>query len=145
MPRAKLNELRRRIYLVLEQGPVGDGLGILVDRLLVVLILINLIAVALESVPEYRAHYALAFNLVELFSLAVFTVEYGLRLWVAIEHGPHRHLAAVRARLKYALSPAGLVDLVVVLPFWFALVLPDDLRVLLVLCIMMHQEIYQAH
>ena len=132
MPRAKLNELRRRIYLVLEQGPVGDGLGILVDRLLVALILINLIAVALESVPEYRAHYALGFNLVEIFSLVVFTVEYGLRLWVAVEHGPHRHLAAVRARLKYALSPAGIVDLVAVLPFWFALVLPDDLRVLLV-------------
>jgi voltage-gated potassium channel len=132
MPRAKLHELRRRIYLVLEQGPVGDSLGILVDRLLVALILINLIAVALESVPEYHAHYALAFNLIELFSLVVFSVEYALRLWVAVEHGPHRHLAAVRARLKYALSPAGLIDLIVVLPFWFALVLPDDLRVLLV-------------
>ena len=62
----------------------------------------------------------------------MFTVEYGLRLWVAVEHGPHRHLAAMRARLKYALSPAGIVDLVAVLPFWFALVLPDDFRFLLV-------------
>ena len=134
MPRAKLNELRRRIYLVLEQGPVGDGLGILVDRLLVALILINLIAVALELVPEYRAHYALAFNLVELFSLAVFTVEYGLRLWVAIETA-RTAIQRPYAWSKYALSPAGLVDLVVVLPFWFALVLPDDLRVLLVFLI----------
>ena len=132
MPRAKLNELRRRIYLVLEQGPVGDGVGTIVDRLLALLILINLVAVALESVPEYRAHYGLAFNLIEIFSLVVFTVEYGLRLWVAIEHGPHRHLAAMRARLKYAFSPGGIVDLIAVLPFWFALVLPDDLRLFLV-------------
>jgi voltage-gated potassium channel len=132
MPRRKLNELRRRIYQVLEQGPVGDSLGILVDRLLVVLILINLIAVALESVPDYHARYSLAFNLIEIFSLVVFTVEYGLRLWVAIEHGPHRHLAAMHSRLKYAVSAAGIVDLVAVLPFWFALVLPDDLRMLLV-------------
>ena len=51
---------------------------------------------------------------------------------VAVEHGPHRHLSATRARLKYALSPAGLVDLVAVLPFWFALVLPADLRFVLV-------------
>ena len=36
------------------------------------------------------------------------------------------------SRLKYALSPAGIVDLIAVLPFWFALVLPADLRVLLV-------------
>ena len=34
--------------------------------------------------------------------------------------------------LKYALSPAGIIDLVAVLPFWFALVLPDDLRFVLV-------------
>ena len=34
--------------------------------------------------------------------------------------------------MKYALSPAGLVDLIAVLPFWFAMVLPGDLRVVLV-------------
>ena len=33
-----------------------------------------------------------AFVAIEIFSLVVFTVEYGLRLWVAVEHGPHRHL-----------------------------------------------------
>ncbi len=132
MPRERAIELRRRIYQVLEQGPVGDGLGIVVDRLLVTLILINLVAVALESVPAIDARYALGFVAIEIFSLVVFTVEYGLRLWVAIEHGPHRHLAAMHSRLKYALSPAGVVDLIAVLPFWFALVLPDDLRLLLV-------------
>ena len=67
-----------------------------------------------------------------MFSLAVFTLEYGLRLWVAVEHGPHRELPPWRARLKYMISPAGLVDLVAVLPFWFAPLLPNDLRVLLV-------------
>ena len=133
MPRDRLNELRRRIYLVLEQGPIGDGMGLTVDRLLVALILINLLAVALESVPDLRAAYRPLFAFIEYFSLVVFTVEYALRLWVAIEHGPHRHLAAVHARLKYALSPAGVVDLIAVLPFWFAFMLPDDLRLLLVL------------
>ncbi|HSP50019.1 MAG TPA: cyclic nucleotide-gated ion channel [Pseudolabrys sp.] len=133
MARTRVTEMRRRIYLVLEQGPVGNRLGVVIDRLLVLLILINLVAVAAESVPEYGRRYALAFILIEIFSLVVFTVEYGLRLWVAIEHGPHRHLAAMHSRLKYALSPAGIVDLVAVLPFWFALVLPDELRLLLVL------------
>ena len=132
MPRDRASELRRRLYRVLEQGPVGDRASIVVDRALVALILINLVAVALESVPAIGARYALGFAAIELFSLIVFTVEYGLRLWVAVEHGPHRHLAAARARLKYAFSPAGLVDLIAVLPFWLALVLPDDLRLLLV-------------
>src|SRR5450759_2353212 len=122
MPRDKVKELRRRVYVVLEQGPVGDGLGGIIDRLLVVLIVINLIAVTLESVPELGARYAFAFELIEYFSLLVFTLEYGLRLWCAVEHGPHQHLSGTRARLKYALSPAGLVDLAAVLPFWLALV-----------------------
>ena len=50
--------------------------------LLVALILINLLAVALELVPAIGARYALVFRAIELFSLVVFTVEYRLRLWV---------------------------------------------------------------
>jgi voltage-gated potassium channel len=130
MAHGKIRELRRRVYLVLEEGPVGDGLSILVDRLLVSLILINVVAVALESVPALEARYAPIFTFVEFVSLVVFTVEYGLRVWCAVEHPPYRRLSAGRARLRYILSPSGLVDLVAVLPFWLAPVLPADLRVL---------------
>jgi voltage-gated potassium channel len=132
MAQDRLKEPRRRVYLLLEPGPVGDELSVWVDRLLVALILVNLVAVAIESVPHWRVRFALTFSAIEYFSLVVFTIEYALRLWVAVEHGPHRHLHPARARLKYALSPAGLIDLIAVLPFWFAPLLPDDLRVLLV-------------
>jgi voltage-gated potassium channel len=130
MARSATKDLRRRIYLALEQGPIGGGIGVIVDRLLVVLILINLAAVALESVPHLAADYGLVFAAIEDFSLVVFTVEYGLRIWVAVEHGPHRSLSPTRARIKYVFSPAGLVDLIAVLPFWLSPFLPDDLRVL---------------
>ena len=132
MPRHRIKELRRRVHFVLDQGPVGDPLGALIDRLLLALIVVNLVAVAIESVPAFGARYGIAFELIEFFSLAVFTVEYGLRLWGAVEHGPYRHLSATRARLKYALSLAGIIDLAAVLPFWFALVLPSDFRFVLV-------------
>ena len=62
MPRDRLTDLRRRLYLVLEQGPVGDRASVVVDRRLVALILINLVAVALESVPAIGARYALGFR-----------------------------------------------------------------------------------
>ncbi|HEY6860974.1 MAG TPA: cyclic nucleotide-gated ion channel [Pseudolabrys sp.] len=132
MARNRLRELRKRVYQVLEQGPVGDHLSRAVDRFLVLLIVVNLLAVALESMPQYQTRYAALFALVENFSLVVFTVEYGLRLWCAVEHGPHQHLAARRARMKYAFSTAGIIDLIAVLPFWFAVVLPGDLRFVLV-------------
>jgi voltage-gated potassium channel len=132
MARDSIKELRHRVYQVLEQGAVGDLLSVAVDRFLVALILINLVAVALESLPQLATRYALLFAAIEIVSLIVFTAEYFLRLWTAVEHGPHRHLKATRARLKYALSPAGLIDLVAVLPFWFAMLVPDALRVILV-------------
>jgi voltage-gated potassium channel len=132
MARKRLKDLRRRVYQVLEQGPVGDRTSKTVDRFLVVLILVNLIAVTLESIPDYEARYGGFFAGIEFFSLVVFTVEYGLRLWSAVEHGPHQHLSSRRARLKYALSPAGIIDLIAVLPFWFAMIIPGDLRVVLV-------------
>ena len=132
MARSRLRELRKRVYQVLEQGPVGDRLSSAVDRFLVLLIVVNLLAAALESMPQYQTRYAALFALVEYFSLVVFTVEYGLRLWCAVEHGPHQHLAARRARMKYALSTSGIIDLIAVLPFWFAVFLPGDLRFVLV-------------
>ncbi|MFA6267856.1 MAG: cyclic nucleotide-gated ion channel [Pseudolabrys sp.] len=126
----KAAELRRRTYLTLEQA--SAGIGIAVDRFLVALILVNLVVVALESVPSLAARFGVVFVAVEYLSLVVFTLEYALRLWSAVEHGPHRSLSATRARLKYVLSPTGIVDLLAVLPFWLTFVMPEDLRFLLV-------------
>jgi voltage-gated potassium channel len=125
-------DLRRRIYEILELGTFGDWTSILVSRLIVALIILNLVTITLESVPELSARYGLFFTAVETVSIVVFTVEYLLRLWVAVEHAPYGHLAGRRARIRYALSLAGVVDLLAVLPFWIALVFPIDLRILLV-------------
>jgi voltage-gated potassium channel len=126
-------DLRRRVYEILERGNPGDRISILVDRLIVLLIAVNLVSVALESMPELAARYGLLFDIVEYVSLVTFTIEYGLRLWVAVEHAPFRHRSPLVGRLKYALSAPGLVDFLAVLPFWFAFALPADLRVVLVL------------
>jgi voltage-gated potassium channel len=128
----RLPELRHRLYEILEHGPIGDRAGRLVGRLIVLLIVINLIAITLESVPELEAQYGAWFQALELFSLVVFTVEYGLRMWVAAEHAPYRRGAAWKARMRYATSPAGVIDLLAVLPFWFAFALPSELKILLV-------------
>ncbi len=58
-------ELRRRLYEILEQGPVGDRASVVVDRLIVALIVLNLVAVTLESVPAFADRYGFWFDLVE--------------------------------------------------------------------------------
>src|SRR3974377_303946 len=132
MTRSAAHDIRRRVHALLDHGP-ASRVGRILDRALVGLIVVNLVAVALESVPALARDYHVLFASIEYVALAVFSSEYGLRIWVAGEHGPHRHLTPFRARLKYMLSPEGLVDFVAVLPFWFAPLLPDDLRMLQVL------------
>ena len=128
----RIAEIRRRSYQVLELGAQGDRLSVLVSRAIMLLIVVNLVSVALESVPALNERYGALFYAIELVSLAAFTIEYVLRVWVAVEHAPYSHLAGQRARVRYILSPAGLVDLIAVLPFWAALIWPVDLRALLV-------------
>jgi voltage-gated potassium channel len=123
---------RRRLYEILHHGTIGDHSSRLVGRFIVLLIIVNLAAVTLQSVPALAQRYGLIFSAVEMLSLAVFTLEYGLRVWVAVDDPACNHLGPHRARLRYVSSPAGIIDLLAVLPFWFAFALPADLRVVLV-------------
>src|SRR5262245_3796540 len=104
-------ELRRRVYAILEEGPIGGLANRIVTRGLIALIVVNLLAVILESVPALAHDYGGLFRAVEEVSLVVFTAEYLIRLWVAPEHEQYQHRSGDRARLAYAVSAAGLIDL----------------------------------
>jgi voltage-gated potassium channel len=127
----RLGTWRHRAYEILEHGPVGDRAIRLVSRALIMLVLVNIAAVVLESVPRYQAEFGEVFAAIEIVSAVVFTVEYLLRVWAATEHAPNRDLTPLRARLRYIVSTDGLVDLVSVLPFWLAFVLPFEFRIIL--------------
>jgi voltage-gated potassium channel len=123
---------RRRTYQVLEGGAHGDRLSRLVHAVLVVLVLVSVLAVILESVPSLDARYGRLFLLLEIAAAVIFSAEYLLRLWAAVEHPPLKRHGSWRARWLYARQPAMVVDLVAVLPIILTLVLPDDLKVLMI-------------
>jgi len=83
--RRSVGDLRRRVYEVLERGAASDRESLFVDRCLVALIILNLTAVVLESIPVLAARYRVWFDLIEYGSLFIFTAEYALRVWVAVE------------------------------------------------------------
>ncbi len=132
-PEARRASLRRWLYELLEPSPFDDWTAVFVNRAIMALVLVNLIAVVLQSEPDLDARYGGWFFGLELISLVVFTLEYAARFWVADEHPAYRGLSPWRAGMRYARSPEGLIDLVAVLPFWLAFAFPTDLRVLLVL------------
>jgi voltage-gated potassium channel len=130
--RRSVPELRHRLYEILHHGTIGDRTSRIVGQFIVLLIIVNLIAVTLQSMPNLAERYDHLFTAVELVSLTVFSIEYALRVWVAVDHPPYHRLSPYEARLRFVFSAMGIIDLLAVLPFWFAMVLPADLRVVLV-------------
>lgn len=121
--------LRARIYRIIECSDPDDWKGQWFDCFMIVLIITNVLAVILETVAEIAAAYATFFYLFELFSVSVFTVEYGLRMWSVVENQDEegfRH--PVKGRIKYAMTPMALIDLMAIAPFFLAFIFSADLR-----------------
>jgi voltage-gated potassium channel len=122
--------LRQRVHEALASLPQASLLSRVVDYALVTLILLNAVALVLESIPAVRAQVGDAFWWFETFSVAVFTVEYLLRIWSCVEEA--RFASPVRGRIGFAFTPLALVDLLAVMPYYLGYVF-DDLRILRVL------------
>jgi voltage-gated potassium channel len=125
--------LRQQLYEIIEQAHPGERTSRAVEIFLVTVVLINLAAVILESIPDLHARFDGLFLAIEIFCFVVFSVEYALRLYIAPEHEPNKHLSAFRARLRYAISPLGIIDVLAVVPFWLHVVTPHYPRLVLVL------------
>jgi voltage-gated potassium channel len=125
--------LRRHLYHLLE-APTHEGRGeFILNWVISSLVVISVLGTVLESVPELRTAYDPAFRIVETASLLIFTIEYAARIWIAPEHIPYSHLSSWAARISYAHSPQGIIDLLAIAPLWFAIFEISDLRVLIVL------------
>jgi voltage-gated potassium channel len=73
---------------------------------------------------EYKVFYT-AFD---YFSVAVFSLEYLIRIWIADLMYPN--LSKTKARIKYVFSFFGLIDLLAILPFYLPMFVKIDLRFL---------------
>ncbi|MEZ5840728.1 MAG: cyclic nucleotide-gated ion channel [Hyphomicrobiales bacterium] len=127
----RYSALKRRLFDVLEDGAPNSVGAHVVNYFLVGLILVNVAAVILETVPELAASHSTTFHIIDTVSVLIFSVEYLARLWVADLHAPLRQVGPLRSRLSYAAQPASLVDLAAILPFYLQVFgSPIDLRFL---------------
>jgi voltage-gated potassium channel len=96
----------------------------------------SVMAVILQTLPGRAPLHVALFNAVEYLALVVFTLEYGLRCWIAPESDPRERARPWAARLRYLGSPFGVVDALAILPSYVVPVFPMDpdwLQVLLLL------------
>ncbi|MGE7472758.1 cyclic nucleotide-gated ion channel [Bosea sp. NPDC003192] len=122
---------RRRAHLIIDRGAGDDFSARLVHGGLVALIVVNITALVLESVPRLATAHERLFHGIELVSTVLFTLEYVVRLWVAPEHARYRGMSDWAARRAYALSPPALLDFLATVPLYAALLGYGDLKILL--------------
>jgi voltage-gated potassium channel len=126
----QLRAPRHRAYVLLEGGRSGGFFGHVLEVILVSLIVTNVLAYTAQSIPDIDAKYATAFNWLEWVSVAVFTLEYLVRLWTAPED-PTSQRGRLRSRISYAFRPMMVIDLMSFAPAYIALFVPFiDLRIL---------------
>jgi voltage-gated potassium channel len=124
VPRSKrLNDpnLRDRLYELLEHDHLPYSVGSRFVRLIVSIIIIDVLAMILASVPEFDARFGTLFTVIKIGAVAVFALEYAARLWSVVGHSPRKSSPA-QDRIEYALSSLGIIDLLAFLPASIALI-----------------------
>ena len=116
--------IRARVHHALE-GQHG-GLASFLRWFLATLIVVNVAAVVVETVPAVRLGYARSLYWLEVVSLAVFSLEYLLRMWAAGETARFR---GVLGRIRWAVTPGAIIDLLAIAPALFL----TDMRVVRIL------------
>ena len=125
---------QKRLLEILEKSDGKDKTSFYCDVSLSVLIILNLVAISLESIEAIGTQYKDLFFGFEMFSVSIFGAEYILRIWASAASTSTKWKKPFSKRLAYIFSFTGLVDLVAILPSVLSIFMGSvDLRWLRVL------------
>ena len=108
--------IKKRTSELLSKANITDKPSQYVDTALFILILLNIIAVCLESIQDIGNKYQKSFYYFEMFSVFIFGIEYLLRVWSAPAREDLGESSSFIKRLKYTFSFTGLVDFIAIIP-----------------------------
>ena len=120
--------LKRRLYYLLEDSNSEGIHSQILHGFIMFMIVLNVIAVILETVQSLATSFAFLFHIFEVISVFVFTIEYSLRLWACTADPKYQH--SIKGRLKFATTFFAIIDLITILPFFFPLPTNIDTRII---------------
>ncbi|WP_171033099.1 ion transporter [Qipengyuania marisflavi] len=128
--------LRQRVFAHIDPAARNiEGLSFF-NKIVVLVVLGASLAAILQTEPALARAYGRDFFWIEISAGTFFAVEYVLRLWTAPDHFPD--MTAARARIKFATSPLGLLDLLIIVSIFSPMIFEEAaiLRVLRVMRIL---------
>ncbi len=105
-------DMKKSLYTIFEE-PTKHKFGSTVQFMIFSNIIISIVVMFLETEKGFAAYFPI-FAIVNKINVALFTFEYVLRLYSITYQNNKR-------RIKYALSPYMIIDLVAILPFYLSL------------------------
>lgn len=119
----RFETFRARLAKIVEVGASDDVVSRGYDFLITGIILINLAGTILGTFSEIDARFGAALDAVEAVTVALFALDYILRLLAA--KYIYRQTSELRGALKYVVSWTGLVDLLSFLPYYLPVFFPS--------------------
>ncbi|MCZ4695489.1 ion transporter [Ancylomarina euxinus] len=120
--------MKSRIYELVEKGSHGRRLNQMFDNFIMSLIVMSLVSIILESIPDVHSKYSEILYGFNILSIGIFTIEYFMRIYVSdVTHPSETRL---KSASKFIFSTYGLIDLLAILPFFLPMLIKIDLRFL---------------
>lgn len=120
----RLRRIRRRLFTIIQIGSKDDIPSRLSDFILVTGILANITILFLNTF-SWSARFARVLDPIENMTVALFIVEYFLRIWTADFLFPKK--TGGWARVYYMTSFDGVISLLSILPYFLPLIFPSGL------------------
>ena len=111
---------RHKLYHILEDKNYSGWLSKIEQVFLSILIILDIGSFILETSQPLNQNYYWLFRSIAIFSTIIFTIEYGLRLWLCTVERRFRH--PVWGRIRYGFTPMAIIDFISTFPFYLLLV-----------------------
>jgi voltage-gated potassium channel Kch len=112
---------RQKVFSLLHATPSSGALHRYVDRLIIWAVLVSVVCIVLETVPAIQAIFQHEFAILEIATVALFTLEYIGRVYSCCETA--KYSDPLKGRLRYMMSIPALIDLVSILPYFLGILL----------------------
>ena len=113
--------IKKRVFEIISKAEDGDWASEIFDWSIMILIALSIISIILESFASIYDKYHSIFQVFEIITVVVFTIEYLLRIWTAdllFPESKHPHL-------KYIFSFMAIIDFLAILPFYLPFISAD--------------------
>lgn len=123
--------LRQKVDALMNETPTSGRFHQQLDFMFILFIITSVSAVFLETIPFIYEPLKIQFFWFDTVAIAVFTVEYLLRVYAAPEQSPDR--SGILGRLSFMRKPTSIIDLVAIAPYYLQYIFAVDLRFIRVL------------